>query len=136
MPRTVLHVDRDPSSRAAVARVLSSAGHRVLSAADGAGALQALQDRPDLVLLEVRLPDTTGFELCRHIRRTPGTADLPVAFLSGSYLADEEQGYAASLGVGAFLAHPLQPALLLETVDRLTAPCSRQDRPVAPRAAG
>jgi CheY-like chemotaxis protein len=134
LARTVLHVDPHDATRAAVARVLSRAGHRVVGAPDGAGAVRALQDGPDLVLLDVRLPDTTGFELCRHIRRTPATADLPVAFLSASALADEEQGYAASLGVDAFLTHPLQPGLLLETVDRLTATRSQRDRPGAPPA--
>ncbi|HET9599337.1 MAG TPA: response regulator [Anaeromyxobacteraceae bacterium] len=133
--RTVLHVDGDEAERQAVARVLSRAGYRVLSAADGAGALRALEERPDLVILDVRLPDTTGFELCRHIRGTPGTAALPIAFLSSSFFADEDQRYAASLGADVFLTRPVQATLLVEMVERLTATRSTQGRPV-PSAAG
>jgi response regulator RpfG family c-di-GMP phosphodiesterase len=75
---TVLAVDDDPSGRYVVARVLREAGYRVLEAASGADALAlASAETPDLVVLDVRLPDADGFEVCRTLKSRPPTAATP-----------------------------------------------------------
>jgi CheY-like chemotaxis protein len=133
--RLILHVDDDEATRYAVARMLERAGHRVIPAADGAAALRLLDAGPDLVLLDIRLPDTTGFELCRHVRSRPGTARLPVAFLSARYFADEDEAYGRAVGGDAFLVHPVDPAALLQTVERLTSAPPARPAPAERRPA-
>jgi len=79
---TVLVVDDDATSQREVRGHLEAAGHRVVSAHDGAAAFRELSARPvDLVLCEVTLSDMDGFEVCRAIKQAPATADTPVVML-------------------------------------------------------
>jgi CheY-like chemotaxis protein len=65
---TLLVVDDTPASRYATSRVLRGAGFTVLEAASGQEALTLAQQGPDLVVLDVNLPDIDGFEVCRRLR--------------------------------------------------------------------
>jgi CheY-like chemotaxis protein len=68
----VLAVDDEPTNRYAVSRVLSQAGYKVIEASTGEEALRFIQsERPDLVVLDVRLPDISGYEICRRIKGDP-----------------------------------------------------------------
>jgi putative two-component system response regulator len=79
---TVLVVDDDATSQREVRGHLEAAGHRVVSADDGAAAFRELSAQPvDLVLCEVTLSDMDGFEVCRAIKQAPATADIPVVML-------------------------------------------------------
>src|SRR5215471_18719802 len=71
----VLVVDDESSNRYAISRVLIQAGYRVMEAGTGDEALRTMRDeRPDLVVLDVRLPDISGYEVCRRIKSDPETA--------------------------------------------------------------
>jgi DNA-binding NarL/FixJ family response regulator len=76
MPQTVLIVDDHPSFRASARALLESGEFQVVGeAADGEGALQAVRQlRPDVILLDVQLPDMEGFEVCDEIERSNGWA--------------------------------------------------------------
>ena len=92
----ILVVEDDLETRSALVRELSTRGYRVVEAPDGQSALQAWQARrPDLVLLDLGLPDLDGLELVRRIRREAAT---PIVILSGRY---EEQEKVAALERGA-----------------------------------
>src|SRR5262245_46290175 len=81
---TLLTVDDDPVGRTSLARILAFKGFTVWEAASGSEALRLVTHNPDLVLLDVRLPDTNGFEVCRRIKSNPATAIIPVVMISGS----------------------------------------------------
>jgi DNA-binding response OmpR family regulator len=120
VPPTILHVDDNDGTRYAISRVLQRAGYHVRPAESGAAALRELaRGVPDLVLLDVNLPDTTGFELCRHIRGKRETAEVPVVYLSASYLAPEDKGYGLASGGDAYLTQPIEPAVLTGTIERI-----------------
>ena len=71
----ILNVDDNDGARYAKSRILSRAGFVVIEAANGTEALERARDSlPDLVLLDVKLPDINGFEVCRQIKATPETA--------------------------------------------------------------
>jgi CheY-like chemotaxis protein len=79
MGQTVLIVDDHPSFRTSARRMLEAEGYEVEEAEDGGGALAAAQRlRPDLVLLDVRLPDIDGFEVARRLLDTNGRTPLIV----------------------------------------------------------
>jgi putative two-component system response regulator len=73
---------------------------------------------PDLVILDVVMPETDGFEVCRRLRATPGLEAVPVLFLTGSL---KTQDYLRSLRVGgtSYLTKPVAQARLLAAVDEL-----------------
>jgi len=103
---TILNVDDNHGHRYAVTRVLTDAGFDVIEAATGTEALHRAVSRPNLILLDVNLPDMLGFEVCRQLKANPVTCDIPIIHISATYpseLAREE-----SLGSGAarFMCHP------------------------------
>ena len=117
---TLLYVEDDLSSLALVEAILSSTpDRRVLFAVQGRLGLElARVHRPDLVLLDLRLPDIPGEEVLRRLRDDPRTASLPVLVVSsdaGSQVADR----LLAAGASAFLGKPLDVEAFLEAVERL-----------------
>jgi two-component system cell cycle sensor histidine kinase/response regulator CckA len=113
----VLIVDDDEAGRYAKARILRQAGYGVLEAASGGAALQQVTlQKPDLVLLDVCLPDVNGVEVCRRIKANPQTSPIPVLQMSASYL--DERSKVASLEGGAdgYITEPVEPSLLVATI--------------------
>ena len=83
--RKVLIVDDDPDILLYLSEFLNSKGYTTLTASCGNEALEKLdRDHPDLVLLDVMMPDMDGFEVCRRIRANAATALLPVVMVTGS----------------------------------------------------
>jgi CheY-like chemotaxis protein len=71
-PLTILHIDDSEANRYVVARILRNGGFTVVEAATGAAGLAAIADhQPALVILDVKLPDLNGFEVCRQIKSNP-----------------------------------------------------------------
>ena len=117
LPRTVLVVDDNDANRYAVTYWLREAGFVTLEAASGAEALAtANASHPDLVVLDVRLPDTTGFEVARHLRGTPITASIPILHLSASFTTSEWRTHGLEQGAEAYLTHPVEPREFVATV--------------------
>lgn len=108
---SVLTVEDDDAIRAFISGVLASECD-VHSAADGASALALAVDKmPDLILLDVGLPDTDGFEVCRRLKANPVLADIPVLFLTGRTSSmDEVDGLEAG-GID-YITKPIHPAIL------------------------
>jgi len=85
----ILVVDDDAETRDMLSRALERSGYGVLTAADGPAALEAVRlGRPQLVVLDAVMPGQSGFDVCRELKQAPGTAHLPVIFLTG--LSDTE----------------------------------------------
>ena len=83
----VLAVDDEPTNRYTVSRVLSQAGYKVIEASTGEEALRFIQsERPDLVVLDVRLPDISGYEICQRIMDDPTTASTLVLLVSATFV--------------------------------------------------
>src|SRR5262245_30643655 len=93
-PETVLVVDDTESTRILTALILRQAGFDVREAGTGTEGLQLAASRPDLIVLDVCLPDLNGFEVCRRIKSNPATASVLVLHLSGvaNTGADKAQG--------------------------------------------
>ncbi len=80
----ILVVDDAPDNLRLLMALLKNAGFEVLTAADGETALGLVSDGcPDLVLLDVLLPDLNGYDVCRQLKNNPQTAETPVIFISG-----------------------------------------------------
>lgn len=115
----ILHVDDDEANRYAVTRSLTKAGFNVIEAANGAGALEKMEERPELVILDVRLPDIDGFEVCRRIKADPANASTPVLHLSASFITGEDKAHGLDGGADGYLVRPVEPVELIATVNAL-----------------
>ena len=116
---TILLVEDDPDIRHLVSYKLTKGGFDVVEAADGVAALhEARCRRPDLVILDVRMPRMSGLEVCREMRAIPQTADVPILMLTArARTQDLEQAYAA--GATDYVVKPFSPRALQERVESL-----------------
>lgn len=113
----VLIVDDNPAGLYATSRVLKAAGFETLQAASGAQALNVAKNHmPDVVLLDVKLPDISGFEVCRRIKENKVTSIIPVIHLSATYMDSESQVQGLEGGADAYLTHPTEPKVLIATI--------------------
>jgi PAS domain S-box-containing protein len=116
----ILNVDDYEASRYARSQMLRRAGFEVLEAGNGAQTLRlASERRPDLVLLDVNLPDMDGFEVCRRLRAQEGTLTVPIVHISATFLSDRAEDLAYEGGADSYLTDPVEPAVLLATIHSL-----------------
>lgn len=116
-PTTVLVVDDHEDALAATALILERGGYRVAQAVSGHQALALVkQVRPELVLLEVMLPDISGLEVLRRIRADPDVADSPVILFSARATDPEQQAEGLEAGADGYLTKPVAAAELLARV--------------------
>jgi two-component system, sensor histidine kinase and response regulator len=115
--QAILNVDDYVPSRYARTKVLRQAGFHVLEAATGAEALQSvIENSPALVLLDVNLPDVSGFEICRQIKRNPKTSTITVVHISASSVQSYHQVHGLDSGADSYLVEPIDPGVLIATV--------------------
>ena len=119
-PRRILLVEDDRILADGLVDALGRAGYAVESTGTGGEALQILEGRPpDLLLLDIGLPDMDGWDILRHVRDTDRTRDLPILVLTGLGNTSTEQ--AMALGASEFLTKPFSISVLVEVAARLLA---------------
>jgi len=111
----VLLVDDDEAKRYVLATWLRRAGHAVTEVGTGQEALDNI-DSVDLVLLDVNLPDMSGFDVCRRIKADPRTAAIPVIQVSATAVNPADRTQGLTQGADAYLIEPAEPEELLATV--------------------
>jgi signal transduction histidine kinase/FixJ family two-component response regulator len=115
----ILVVDDTEANRYAIGRMLRAAGFETKEVANGRQAIEAAQQQPDLIVLDVNLPDMTGFEVVEQLRSHPETAAIPVLHLTASYMREEDRAHGLESGADAYLTHPIEPAVFVATVRAL-----------------
>jgi CheY-like chemotaxis protein len=111
--RTILVVDDEPSIRDLIVAVLEEEGYAARSAETGFQAIELVAAvRPDLVLLDMMMPQMDGQETMRRMRQMPEGKELPVVVMSAAVTADR-----LTDGVAAFIAKPFDLVALLETIE-------------------
>ena len=104
----ILIVDDTPANLQFLASLLKMKGHKTRAALNGELALQAIRNQsPDLILLDVNMPDINGIELCRRIKAEPATANIPVIFVSGEHEMQNKVKAFAAGGVD-YITRPFQ----------------------------
>ena len=123
MQKSVLVVDDEKDIIEMLSYNLEREGYKVLAARDGKGALEQAKKNPDLVLLDVMMPEMDGWEVCKQLKLDPKTAKIPVLFLTakGSEI-DEVLGL--ELGADDYIVKPISVRKLLA---RVRAVLRRQD---------
>ena len=112
----VLIVDDDPSIRGLLVQELGEAGYQIQEAENGKEALEKIrQQKPDLVLLDVMMPEMNGFDVAAILKNDPVTMDIPIIILS--IVQDKERGM--RIGVDKYLTKPFETDQLIQEVNAL-----------------
>lgn len=117
----VLVVDDDPTILRLLQVNLEMEGYEVVTASDGSQALQRIRElQPDLVLLDVMMPELDGWQVCEQVRREPDLQHIPVVFLSAR-AQDADVGRGHEAGADAYITKPFDPLALVELIRDLIA---------------
>jgi signal transduction histidine kinase len=116
---SILVVDDRPANRYSTVHALKRAGYDVVEVETGTEALDLAKQLPSAILLDVRLPDILGYEVCRRLKANPRTRHIPVLQLSASFIDNESRVYALESGADAYLTQPVEPNVLVATVKSL-----------------
>jgi|HubBroStandDraft_4_1064222.scaffolds.fasta_scaffold848740_2 CheY-like chemotaxis protein len=116
MPETIVIIDDDRAIAQLTSLWVKAAGFNTMIANDGQSGLDAIaRHRPNMVLLDIRMPEMDGFEVNRQLRQTPELAEIPVIFLSAHAQEATRQESLAGGGRG-FLAKPYEAKTLIATI--------------------
>ncbi|MDY7033801.1 MAG: response regulator [Thermodesulfobacteriota bacterium] len=115
----ILVVDDTDAMRYASSKILKAAGFNVVEAETGYKALELAKQNPDLVVLDIDLPDINGFEVCKRLKGDPDTKSIPILHLTAIYqkLSDKVTGLEG--GADGYLTHPVESIELVATVNTL-----------------
>jgi signal transduction histidine kinase/DNA-binding response OmpR family regulator len=113
---TILVVDDDTPIRSLLRQELTDTGYRVREAANGKAALDMVRmEKPDLIILDVMMPEINGFDVAAVLKNDPATMDIPIIILS--IVQDKERGF--RIGVDRYLTKPIDTEKLFHEVDEL-----------------
>lgn len=115
----ILHIDDDESNRYAVKLILERVGYSVISAEDGTKGFELVAQIPDLIVLDIRLPDINGYDLCRQIKANPRFSSIPVLQTSATFTSSDNKVEGLESGADGYLAQPIESSVLVATVKSL-----------------
>ena len=118
MSRTILLVEDNEDNVTVYRTILEHSGYRVVEARDGAAAIRLTRgERPDLVLMDISIPEIDGWEATRILKADPDTAGIPVIALTAHAL-ESDRARAGEVGCDGYLVKPIEPRRVLEEVAR------------------
>lgn len=122
MSWSVLIVDDEQGTRDLLRLMLKSSGYDIFEAEDGLDALEKVKlIHPDVILLDVMMPNMDGLEVCRHLRSQPSTATLPIIMVSAKIQVEAiREGLDA--GATRYLTKPVSRTNLIETIREVVTP--------------
>ncbi len=119
MVSTILNVDDDETSRYMTAATLRHSGFDVWEAGSGQIDIELAHNQPDLILLDVNLPDINGFEVCRRLKNDPQTSSIPILYLSATSIDTNLAVQGLEGGADGYLTHPIETTVLVATINAL-----------------
>lgn len=125
MPVRILYIEDNPQNMRLVGKMLKIGGYEMLEAVDGlSGVAAAAREKPDLILMDINLPDIDGLEATSRIKANPDTATIPVVALTANAMHGDRERFMAS-GCDGYLAKPVTKNELLNTVAHFLSVSSR-----------
>ena len=114
----ILVVEDDDDNRWIVVKILTGEGYATLEAADGRAAITlARRENPDLIIMDLKMPDLDGWETSRRLKADPQSADIPIIALTAFAMRGDEER-ARKAGCDAYLSKPCRPQAIREVVRR------------------
>ena len=120
--RTLLVIDDEPELGAIIEGIFAKRGWRVVQLGDGAHAhAAAIAESPDAVLLDLNLPEMSGFDVCRALKTDPRTQGIPILMMTASHVAREDAELGFEFGADEYMVKPFVRQILVHNVERLVA---------------
>ena len=122
MPYTILYIEDNPDNRLLVKRALEARGYQFVGAQNGLEGLDLTSAKqPDIILLDINLPDISGIDLLTSIKKDSNLCDIPVVILTGSN-EDQDIQKSYDLGAGSYLVKPISNDALMLVIEKLFYP--------------
>lgn len=116
MQETILYIEDNPLNMRLVRKILRAAGYEIIEAMDGlTGVETAMRERPDLILMDINLPDIDGMDATRRLKESADTAHIPVIAVTANSMPGDRERYVDS-GCDAYVAKPITRNELLNTI--------------------
>lgn len=116
----LLVVEDVPDILGLLNETLKFKGYRVVTALNGEDALKIIQqERPALIITDILMPKMDGFSLVHRLRLKPSTRNIPIVFLSATYIAPEDKEFARTIGVSRFIEKPVNWDEFFPLIDEL-----------------
>lgn len=129
MGARILVVEDNADNLELVCYLLRAFGHEAIAAPDGlSGVRMAGDERPDIVLCDIQLPDIDGYEVVRRIRSNPSLASIPVVAVTASAQSSDRQRV-LDCGFDGYFSKPLDPETFVSDIDGFLPPALRSRRP-------
>ncbi len=114
----ILIVDDDPTNISMVRALLESEGYELTSAESGKAALESVAEQiPDLILLDIQMPDMDGYEVCDRLHNDPETKRVPVVMFTATESASEARGKGLLIGANDYVTRPIAKEELLARIE-------------------
>ncbi len=119
--KQILLIEDNPVNRRLAQFLLKSRGYEVWEATSAPEAFAALKERrPDLILMDIQLPEVDGLTATRHLKADPATRDIPVVAVT-SYAMKGDETLALEAGCSGYVTKPIDKTIFLETVAKILA---------------
>jgi DNA-binding response OmpR family regulator len=116
--KKILIVEDEESLLKLESILLTSKGYEVRGVPNGMAALESLkEEKPDLILLDIMLPEIDGFEVCRRIKSEPATKHIPIIMLTAKK-SREDMARGEQVGADWYITKPFKSAMVIETIQR------------------
>lgn len=116
--KKILIVEDEESLLKLESILLTSKGYEVRGVPNGMAALESLkEEQPDLILLDIMLPEIDGFEVCRRIKSEPSTKHIPIIMLTAKK-SREDMARGEQVGADWYITKPFKSAMVIETIQR------------------
>lgn len=117
--KTVLVVDDSELERRQVTQILEKAGYKILESSSGEDGVQkAVENTPDLIIMDVMMKGVTGFQATKHLKKTPETMNVPIIILS-SREGSEDKKWGLQQGAICYIVKPASKELLLDEINKI-----------------
>ena len=118
MAKKILLVDDSLTDRTLIRKIIDSHQYQVVESEQSDQIDQIIQkEKPDLIILDIVMPGTNGYQICRELKRSPETRSIPVVFVSGKN-QQSDIFWGKQQGADAYLSKPIEPVQLLNVVDQ------------------
>ena len=119
MQKKILIVEDEESLLKLESILLTTKGYLVQGATTGVAALEAVAaEAPDLILLDIMLPELDGFEVCDRIKKNPATKNIPIVLLTARK-TPEDVSRGEDVGAAQYITKPFKSAMVMETIEQL-----------------